>query len=330
MYSKNPYEVPAAGFILVDNLSKLIMDSDTRLDQNVTENLFNSNEMIKEGQFITKEIKREQRRKMLQSKLVAQSNMFEKSEGSTSQCSVYLQTELKQVQTTYVKITELISELLHKEWDEMLIYMKREEEILKLEKECEQQKGLKGKVLNLQQQQRKQLAELRILLRKVLKYQDIVGCELLINIEKLEHKSDIAKFKTDQIYLREAYRHHQRMRRVTLFQTKIKQNLENLQKQMQETIRNSCRVQWTLDTLKPQVERNRRFSQVQRSKGLAESVQGTKPISGQTHWRGGGAKQNFHATANKHSHYDNGFQQQHWRRQSNNGIFWRNNCNGNH
>lgn len=241
---------PAAGFLLVDNLSKMIADSDVCLKQNFAENLLKK---IKEEQSQEKQTRREQRWKMLESKLAAEMNISEKSEDSTNQRTVYLQTKLKQIQATYTRIKELVNKLLHEERNEMLAYMKRKEEVLNLEKECEQQKALQEKVLSLQERQRKQLADLRGFLRKFLKYQDIVRCELLINVEKLEQRLETMKFENSEIHLRNICRYHQRMLRVTLFQNKIEQNLESLEKQMQETTRNSCRMQRKLETLRSQV-----------------------------------------------------------------------------
>uniref|UniRef100_A0A1I8ECD2 Uncharacterized protein n=1 Tax=Wuchereria bancrofti TaxID=6293 RepID=A0A1I8ECD2_WUCBA len=315
MYSKNPYKVPAAGFLLVDNLSKMIADSDVCLEQNFAENLLKK---IKEKQSQEKQTRREQRWKMLESKLAAEMNISEKSEDSTNQRTVYLQTKLKQIQATYTRIKELVNKLLHEERNEMLAYIKRKEEVLNLEKECEQQKALQEKVLSLQERQRKQLADLRGFLRKFLKYQDIVRCELLINVEKLEQRLETMKFENSEIHLRNICRYHQRMLRVTLFQNKIEQNLESLEKQMQETTRNSCRMQRKLEALR---------SQVQQKKQLVKPVQETRPISGQTYWRGGGAQRNFHAAANRQFPYSDEFQRHHWRRRSNSEVLWKNKRN---
>nr|CDQ00696.1 Bm10967, isoform b [Brugia malayi] len=308
MYSKNPQKVPAAGFLLVDNLSKMIADSDVCLKQNFAENLLKK---IKEEQSQEKQTRREQRWKMLESKLAAEMNISEKSEDSTNQRTVYLQTKLKQIQATYTRIKELVNKLLHEERNEMLAYMKRKEEVLNLEKECEQQKALQEKVLSLQERQRKQLADLRGFLRKFLKYQDIVRCELLINVEKLEQRLETMKFENSEIHLRNICRYHQRMLRVTLFQNKIEQNLESLEKQMQETTRNSCRMQRKLETLR---------SQLQQKKQLVKPIQEIRPISGQTYCRSGGAQRNFHVAANRQFHYGDEFQRHHWRRRSNSEV----------
>lgn len=360
MYAKDPYKVPAAGFILVDNLSKLIEDGSIRLDENFSTNLFQSSEKAGKEQLEAKELKREQGRKRLENKLAAQSNTIEKSGNATNRYSIFLETELKKIQTKYNGIKEFIDKLLHQEKDEMLAYLKREEEILNLEKECEKQTERKSKVLNLQQQQRKQLAELQIFLRKVLKYQDFVGCELLINIEKLEQKIEVAILGADEIHLRMVYQHYQRMRNVSLFQTKIEQNLENSQQQLQEVVKNSFKIQWKLDTLKVQVMSITTFTctrihlstfhlstqilflvietktlahritfsirieitilQIQRNKQLAEPSQGTRPMPGQDYFKGAGA---HHATNNYH---DNEFSKRCWSRRPNSAVFWQNSC----
>lgn len=249
MYTKNPYDVPAAGFILVDNLSKLIADNGTYLGQDISEKLFN---LSKNEQSQAKEIRMQHKFKMLENKLAEQFNISGKIEDPTNLCNIYMQTESKQIQSTYTRITELIKELLHEERDEMLAYMKREEEISNLEKECEQQQSVpKEKLQSLKRQQSKQLGELQIFLHKVLKYQDIVGNELLINIEKLEHRTKT--FEGNAIFWRKTYYDHQRMQRITLFQTKIEQNLENLQNQMEKMMKDSSKIEWKLNTLKSQV-----------------------------------------------------------------------------
>ncbi|OZC09216.1 hypothetical protein X798_03760 [Onchocerca flexuosa] len=307
MYWQNPHEVPAVGFILVDKLSKLIADSNTRLEENFTEKLFKTTEKVEE-QNQAKEIKQQKQK----NRQAAQSNTSEKSVVSTSPHDS--QTMLEQIQTKYTRITELINKLLHEEQDEMLVFIKHDKEIMNLEKECGEQMELKKKVKDLQQRQRKHLGELRIFLLKVLKYQDIVQCELLLNIEKVEQTSEIGMVETKAvIYSRETNYHHQRMRCITLFQTKIAQNLENLQKQMEETTRNGCKVQRKLDTLRSQIQKSKRW---------------VRPKPQQTYWKADGAKQNSCAAINKSSNYGNGFQY-HWRRQPNNGTSQNINCKKN-
>ncbi|CAG9533479.1 unnamed protein product [Cercopithifilaria johnstoni] len=308
IYIKNPYEVPAAGFLLVNNLSKLIANNGTRLELNFTEKL------LKEEEFQAKEIKKQKRQKMMEKRL-EQLNMFKKSDSSTSQYRTYLETELKKIQKAYTRITELINELLNEERNEIIGYMKREEEISNLEMQPEkEQMVLKGKLFTLQQYQKKQLNELQLFLLKVLKYQDIVQCELLININKLEERLQVVSSETNVICVQKAYYDYYRISRITMFQNKIEQNLENLKKQMEETIRDACKTQWKLNTLKSQVQQNKLW---------------TRPVLVQTCWRGGNSVHDFYATTNRRPFCSNGFQQQHWRRRPNSAVFWRNDFNKN-
>lgn len=247
MYTKNPYEVPAAGFILVDNLSELIEDSPTRLRPDFAENLL---KMVTD--FKMKEMKKQQRQKMREKKL-EKLNLFKKPRGSTSQYNIYFETELKQIQETYSRITELISDFLDEERNEMLGYMKRQKEISNLGKECEQQTMWKRKLFILQQRQKKQLDELQFFLRSVLKHQDVVRYELLTNAEKLEDRLQVVLSGTNAFSLHVVCYDYYRIGRIKMYQTKIEKNLKNIRRRMEDTIRDACKTQWKLDGLKLQV-----------------------------------------------------------------------------
>lgn len=239
MYSKNQRDVPAAGYLLVDELSKLIADNGTNLGESIPEKLLRTN---------FKREKPVQQKKLLKQQFASLGNAPEKR--IKSHRNYQFQVMLKDTQEKYAKITNMIEGLLRNERNEMLSYMERNEQILMQQKQCKEDAVWKGKLEGIEKVQRQQLEDLRQFMSKVLKYQDVAKCELWLNVEKLEQGLELIKREDDSRGI--AYNYY-RLQRVTEFQVKIIEHLEMLEEHMKTLIRYGCGIQSKLNSLSTEV-----------------------------------------------------------------------------
>uniref|UniRef100_A0A0R3RQW6 Death domain-containing protein n=1 Tax=Elaeophora elaphi TaxID=1147741 RepID=A0A0R3RQW6_9BILA len=289
LYMRKTYDAPAPGFILVDNLVNLVEDDSTHLV------LKFDLVSLCDQQYRVYQQEKLEKKKLLEKKFVEHLNLYHKSDDITDQYRAYLEKSLAGIWEKYNRIKKFISELLHEQLEEMSDYMKRQEALMDLQKECEQQMAFRRELLTLEGYHKKQLDEIRLFFRGILNCQNVVQYELLINIGNLEERLLTARSGAEMTCTRILCYDYHRVTRITMFLTKIEENLTNLKKTIKAIIRHGYETLQELNTLKSKVQRIKQWIMAQEPR----AVQETRPAHRtRTYERAGNSQQSFNAIEN--------------------------------